>query len=802
MTAGSAVGAPPARVLVVDDELRSRLLLEVMLAREDVEILMATGGEEALAMIASDPPDLILLDIMMNGLNGYQVAERIKANPETRHIPIIMVTALDDHNVRMLGLQAGAEDLVTKPVDRQELVARVRNLLNLKAYGDSQHVHNQVLAGEVAAHTADLERRTRQAAVLAEQTALVNLAQDAIVVRDMNDQILFWGRGAELMYGWSSEMALGASSMTLLRTDFFEPFEQLRATLLRDGVWEGEAVQYKRDGTRMNVATRWTLQRDGAGVPFRILTISNDISSRKAADDERLLLTDRLSLAVAVARLGVWEWRMSTGELYWDATMFDIYDLPPAASMPYDSWAKTVHPEDRPAVEATLHKAIDEKGQGAAEFRIITPTGAIKNVSIVMRAVVDDRGTVVRVIGVNMDITDRKKSEQALERLRHEQLQFKDDFLSHVSHELRSPLTAIKQFTSILLGGLAGELNKEQREYQEIVLKNIHQLQSMVDDLLEVTRLETGKLTVDLENMSVGNAVTDAIDTLKGAAAAKSIALLYDPPANLGSAYADPTRVRQILIILLDNAIKFTPAGGTVTVRTGPDRDPGFLRLEVADTGCGIGTDRIDRLFERLYQVSERTGVSRKGLGLGLYICRELVARQGGRIAVESRVDQGSTFSFTVPVFSLNAVIGPLLRHNEWPRSTVALIVLDLGTHNAAASRECQDASPSEVRSLVDRCLMPDQDRLLPRMNFRDERDYLFVIAFADDRGASVLTRRIREQLERHLRSEQQCQLPVVSYQMLAPPPHEAGASTIDLVTRMASSLETVINAHINAEAR
>ena len=249
---------------------------------------------------------------------------------------------------------------------------------------------------------------------------------------------------------------------------------------------------------------------------------------------------------------------------------------------------------------------------------------------------------------------ERKKLEEALELIRQDQMRFKDEFLSHVSHELRSPLTAIKQFTTILLGGLAGELNKEQREYQQIVLKNIRQLQSMIDDLLEVTRLETGKLTVELERVSVMIAVTDTFNTLKGSARAKGVTLSYDLPPNLPSVHADPTRLRQILIILLDNAIKFTPEGGSVTVKAlVQQQDTRLLLLEVSDTGCGINSEITENIFERLYQVSERTEGSRKGLGLGLYICKELVMRHGGTIWAKRRPQNGSTFSFALPVFSL-----------------------------------------------------------------------------------------------------------------------------------------------------
>ena len=205
-------------------------LLEVMLTPEGFELLTAGNGEEALAIVAQQPPDLILLDIMMPGMDGYQVAARIKGNPATRNIPVIMVTALDDRNARMLGLSAGAEDFLTKPVDRAELCVRVRNLLRLKAYGDYYDKYSQMLEGEVASRTADLVERTKtleqQAAVLTEQAALLDLAQDAIVVQDMHGRILFWSRGAEAMYGWLSNEAVGRATSELLKTDLSEPADK------------------------------------------------------------------------------------------------------------------------------------------------------------------------------------------------------------------------------------------------------------------------------------------------------------------------------------------------------------------------------------------------------------------------------------------------------------------------------------------------------------------------------------------------------------------------------------------------
>ncbi len=236
------------------------------------------------------------------------------------------------------------------------------------------------------------------------------------------------------------------------------------------------------------------------------------------------------------------------------------------------------------------------------------------------------------------DVTEHKRILTELEQTRQQQLSLKDEFLSHVSHELRSPLTAIHQFITILLDGLAGDLNPEQREYMEIALKNVYQLQTMISDLLEITRAETGKLTIEPQCFSIAKVVDETCSTLKKSAAAKGIVLTADLQHDLPFVYADPVRIKQVLFNLIDNGIKFTPENGAITVRARiSEQDPNFLCISVADTGCGISIEDHEKIFDRLYQTEQTISRSRKGLGLGLHICRELVSRHGGRIWVESQ---------------------------------------------------------------------------------------------------------------------------------------------------------------------
>jgi signal transduction histidine kinase len=186
----------------------------------------------------------------------------------------------------------------------------------------------------------------------------------------------------------------------------------------------------------------------------------------------------------------------------------------------------------------------------------------------------------------------------------------------------------------------------------------------MIDDLLEVTRIENGKLIVTPGRVSVAEAAADTIETLRETARAKRITLDSDVPDELPAALADPIRLRQILIILLDNAIKFTPDGGAVVVRARvAPGSAAFLEVSVCDNGPGITEATAERLFERLYQAEDPSPGGRRGLGLGLYICRALVTRLGGRISARPAPGTGSVFFFTLPMLShaASAAAAPLL---------------------------------------------------------------------------------------------------------------------------------------------
>jgi signal transduction histidine kinase len=239
-----------------------------------------------------------------------------------------------------------------------------------------------------------------------------------------------------------------------------------------------------------------------------------------------------------------------------------------------------------------------------------------------------------------------------LEQAKAEQLRIKDELLSLVSHELRTPLAASYQFVTILLDGLAGPLAEQQRHYLEITLRNLLELRTMVDDLLESNRGQAG-IDVRPHAASVAELVDDAITTFSAAVDDKQLELRAAVEPGLPMVLADPGRVGQILGNLIGNAVKHTPPGGTLTVGARPMAGE-LVAISVTDTGEGIPPADLDRVFDRLYQVPGRHA-SRRGLGLGLYICRELVLAHGGQIWAESTLGSGSTFTFTLPTVAVPA---------------------------------------------------------------------------------------------------------------------------------------------------
>jgi PAS domain S-box-containing protein len=370
------------------------------------------------------------------------------------------------------------------------------------------------------------------------------------------------------------------------------------------------------------------------------LELNKEITERKQAEEalkeSDLSLRDseqRLHLAQEAANAGTWEWDLRTDKNYWSEEIWRLYGLEPNSCEPsYDTWAQTIHPDDRPNVEKAVQEAANNGTRLSTEWRVMGRAGYERWLMSVGQPVLNANGEIERYIGIVVDITERKKVEQ-----------MKDEFIGLVSHELRTPMTVITgSLRTIMSKGISP---KDKRVLLQNAIESSDLLSVILDNMLELSRYQAGRLQLHKEPVSIPVIAERMTQTLKARGAGQRF--LMDFPDNLALVDADPVRVERILYNLMENATKYSPAESEIKIHAVNDK--GFVVTGVADQGKGIYPVDQGRLFE-LFERLEEGPYSTRGLGLGLVVCKRLVEAQGGRIWVESEMDKGSTFYFTLPI--------------------------------------------------------------------------------------------------------------------------------------------------------
>ncbi|MGG2396679.1 CHASE domain-containing protein [Pseudomonas sp. SH1-B] len=560
----------------------------------------------------------------------------------------VSVSPLLDAHGALVGLSKTVRDISIQ----KEAEARILEL-------------NASLEEQVSERTQEL----RELNVLL-NNVLQSASEVSIIATDLQGTIRVFNRGAERLLGYNAEDVIGRSTPAIfhlaeeieargqqLSREFGQPIEGFRVFVHKSEHYGAESHEWtyvRQDGSRLTVTLLVTAMRDAAGELVGYLGIALDLSEELRLRREALAARDQLALAADVAELGIWSWTPADNQLLWNERMFELYDYPTELGeqgLSYEHWRARVHPDDRETLEANLRDALSHVASFDMVFRIIRPDGQTLHIQAGAHTEHDSDGQPVKMTGINRDITAQLQLES---RLRHAKEQAdaasaaKSAFLANMSHEIRTPMNAVLGMLQLVQ---ATALNPRQLDYVIKAQGAAHSLLGLLNDILDYSKIEAGKLQLDLHDFELEPLLGDLAVVLAGNQGDKDIEVLFDIDTALPAVInGDSLRLQQILINLAGNALKFTNTGQVVIALKQLQRDAGQVRVRVSvsDTGIGISEQQLQRIFDGFTQAEASTTRRYGGTGLGLVICKRLVELMGGELKVDSEVGAGSCFWFEV----------------------------------------------------------------------------------------------------------------------------------------------------------
>ncbi|PZO38291.1 MAG: hypothetical protein DCF19_16560 [Pseudanabaena frigida] len=383
-------------------------------------------------------------------------------------------------------------------------------------------------------------------------------------------------------------------------------------------------------------------------------------------------LSQRLALSLKSGAIGCWEWDIIKDNRFWDARMYELFGVSGQSFIldPNDIWLIALHPDDRKVTETALKNAILGKTEYYdTEFRIFYPDRSIHYIKAFGVVVRDPVGNPLSMTGINFDISDRKQTEIQLLQTNEELMRatrLKDEFLANMSHELRTPLNAILGLSNALSEQILGSLNEKQLKSIATVESSGEHLLSLINDILDLSKMSSGMMELSIESVSIKNLCDSSLVFIKQQAFQKRVRIISNIPKNVNNINIEERRIRQVLINLLTNAVKFTPSEGEIGLlvafgcgdmwqgkATIPQRikimNSPTIVFQVVDTGIGITSNDLQRLFQPFVQVDRALNRQYEGTGLGLALVKQIVELHGGQVMAESKVGEGSCFTVALP---------------------------------------------------------------------------------------------------------------------------------------------------------
>jgi PAS domain S-box-containing protein len=471
---------------------------------------------------------------------------------------------------------------------------------------------------------------------------LINSSVDGIISNDAQMRIIIWNQGAKKIFGFTEKEMLGQNVTKIVPETEWRSLKKIQGSLTPASSRKPrnriiERIGLRKDGKKIPIELSISSKRHGDN--YIATAIIRDITERKEAEaklresEERYrdLFENASDLIQSSGRDEHFiyvnkAWREALGYNEVEITNLVIWDI--------------IHPDYQQKWKNTFRTVMAGKAVNNVETVFVTKNGELIHVEGSVNAVFKE-GEVIATRAIFRDITQRKEAEEKLRKID----QMKSEFLSNVSHELRTPLQSVSGFTKLLMNGQVPD-PKVQQEFLEIIDRETSYLGNLINSLLDMSRLESGRFQINKTMMSIQETIIDSLKSFQSMAQEKSITLSQEMPPVIPEMEVDGGRMRQVFFNLLSNAIKYSDPGGSVTFRA--EKRKNDLLFQVSDRGIGMSKETLKHLFERFYRSEDK--LARGGTGLGLYISKQIIEAHGGRIWVESKINEGSTFSFSLPI--------------------------------------------------------------------------------------------------------------------------------------------------------
>jgi PAS domain S-box-containing protein len=671
---------------------RQRAERELAAERERLRITLASIGD---AVISTDAEGrVIYLNGVAEALTGWTEAEAAgRPLPDVFHI-LNEYTREPAENPALHALRLG---VIVGLANHTVLIARDGTERPIDDRAAPMVDESGAPVGVVLVFR-DVTERRRDEEVRARLAAIVESSQDAIISKTLDGVIRTWNTGAERIFGYRAEEAVGRSITLIIPADRLDEEREILGRISRgERIEHFETVRVAKDGRQLDISLTVSPIRDAEGRVIGASKVARDVTERKRVEEALRTSEQRFRTLTAHAPVGIFLTDREGHCLFVNESWCKMAGLSPEEAMAQD-WARALHPEDR---ERVFHEWYDAANTGrpfASEYRFRTPRGEVTWLQGRAVELRDEAGVISGYIGTLTDITERREAVEALKGADRR----KDEFLALLAHELRNPLAPLRNGLQVMR--LAADNANLVAKTRDMMDRQLSHMVRLIDDLLDISRISRNKMELRLSRVLLADVVSSAVETARPAleAAGQELTVALPPePVHLD---ADLTRLAQVFGNLLNNSAKYTERGGHIELTAARDGDQ--VAVAVRDDGIGIPAAALPNIFDLFSQVDRSIERSTGGLGIGLALVKGLVEMHGGTVeAASPGQGKGSTFTVRLPVLEDRAEPSPAAPAEAWPdssRSNRRILVVDDSRDSAASMATMLQLLGNEVRTAHD----------------------------------------------------------------------------------------------------